>query len=46
MRAVGHRMIIAPPLVITLEEIDRMIQLIRAALDKTLLDVRQQGLVT
>lgn len=45
MRAVGHRMIIAPPLVITREEIDRMIQLIRGALDRTLVDVRQMGLV-
>jgi putrescine aminotransferase len=45
MRAVGHRMIIAPPLVITREEIDRMIRLIRTALDKTLVDVRQLGLV-
>jgi putrescine aminotransferase len=45
MRAVGHRMIIAPPLVITREEIDRMIKLIRAALDKTWLEVSQMGLV-
>jgi putrescine aminotransferase len=45
MRAVGHRMIVAPPLVITREEIDRMIRLIRTALDKTLVDVRQLGLV-
>lgn len=45
MRAVGNRMIIAPPLIITKEEIDVMIQLIRVALDNTLLEARQLGLV-
>jgi putrescine aminotransferase len=43
MRAVGERMIIAPPLVISRTEIDQMIGLIRQALDRTLADVRQQG---
>lgn len=35
MRAVGDRMIIAPPLVMTPDEIDDMIRLIRLALDLT-----------
>jgi putrescine aminotransferase len=45
MRAVGHRMIIAPPLIMTHEEIDTMITLIRTALDKTLADVKKLGLM-
>lgn len=45
MRAVGDRMIIAPPLVITHEEIDEMIKLIRTSLDQTLVDVRNLGLI-
>ncbi|WP_288392363.1 aspartate aminotransferase family protein [uncultured Herbaspirillum sp.] len=45
MRAVGDRMIIAPPLTMTHAEIDEMIALIRLCLDKTLEDLRQQGLV-
>ncbi|MCB2008758.1 MAG: aminotransferase class III-fold pyridoxal phosphate-dependent enzyme, partial [Rhodoferax sp.] len=44
MRAVGDRMIIAPPLVMTTGEIDEMIGLIRQALDLTLKDVQTQGL--
>jgi len=40
MRAVGDRMIIAPPLVITRPQIDEMIALIRRCLDLTLADVR------
>lgn len=43
MRAVGDRMIIAPPLVMTRADIDDMIGLIRTALDATLADLRQQG---
>ena len=39
MRAVGDRMIIAPPLVITRAQIDEMIALIRRCLDLTLADV-------
>ena len=35
MRAVGDRMIIAPPLVMTRTDIDQMMRLIRLALDKT-----------
>jgi len=43
MRAVGDRMIIAPPLVITRAQIDEMVALIRKCLDFTLADVRQRG---
>jgi putrescine aminotransferase len=38
MRAVGDRMIIAPPLVITRAQIDEMVALIRRCLDLTLAD--------
>ena len=44
MRAVGDRMIIAPPLVMTKVQIDEMVGLIRDALDATLADLRQRGL--
>jgi putrescine---pyruvate transaminase len=37
-------MIIAPPLVITHQEIDEMITLIRKSLDQTLTDVKNLGL--
>lgn len=43
MRAVGDRMIIAPPLVMTREQIDEMIALIRHCLDLTYADVQQRG---
>jgi putrescine---pyruvate transaminase len=43
MRAVGDRMIIAPPLVITRAQIDEMVALIRRCLDLTLADARQAG---
>jgi putrescine aminotransferase len=43
MRAVGDRMIIAPPLVITMAEIDEMITLIRLGLDATLAELKKQG---
>jgi putrescine aminotransferase len=43
MRAVGDRMIIAPPLVITRAQIDEMIALIRRCLDLTLKDVKARG---
>jgi putrescine aminotransferase len=43
MRAVGDRMIIAPPLVITRAQIDEMIALIRHALDLTLAEAQQRG---
>ena len=44
MRAVGDRMIIAPPLVITRAQIDEMVTLIGKCLDLTLADVRHRGL--
>ncbi len=43
MRAVGDRMIIAPPLVITRGQIDELGQLIRRCLDLTLTDLRTRG---
>ncbi len=43
MRAVGNRMIIAPPLVITRAQIDDMMTLVRRCLDLTLADARSQG---
>ena len=45
MRAVGDRMIIAPPLVITRAQIDEMAALIRRCLDLTLQDCQRQGWV-
>ena len=43
MRAVGDRMIVAPPLVITRAQIDEMIALIRRCLDLTLADALRKG---
>ena len=43
MRAVGNRMIIAPPLVITRAQIDEMVALIRRCLDLTLADAQREG---
>ena len=43
MRAVGDRMIIAPPLVITRAQIDEMVGLIRLCLDLTLADLKRLG---
>jgi putrescine aminotransferase len=45
MRAVGDRMIIAPPLVITPAQIDEMIGLIRLSLDNTLDELKAKGWV-
>jgi putrescine aminotransferase len=45
MRAVGERMIIAPPLVTTKAQIDEMIALITFCLDQTLEDLQQRGLM-
>ncbi len=45
MRAVGDRMIIAPPLITTKAQIDEMIALIYKCLDATLLDLKTQGLL-
>ena len=43
MRAVGDRMIVAPPLVITRAQIDEMFVLIRQALDRTLAQAHDAG---
>ncbi|NDY90512.1 aspartate aminotransferase family protein [Ideonella livida] len=43
MRAVGNRMIIAPPLVMTRAQVDEMMALIRRCLDLTLADARSKG---
>jgi putrescine---pyruvate transaminase len=45
MRAVGDRMIIAPPLVMTRSDIDEMMRLIRQALDLTYKDLKARGLL-
>jgi putrescine---pyruvate transaminase len=45
MRAVGDRMIIAPPLVITKAQIDDMVGLIHKCLDETLADLKKQGIM-
>jgi putrescine aminotransferase len=45
MRAVGDRMIIAPPLVMTRAQIDEMVGKIRQALDDTLAEVRRRGML-
>ena len=45
MRAVGDRMIIAPPLVITRAQIDEMVGLIRLCLDATWRDLQHRGLI-
>ncbi len=43
MRAVGDRMIIAPPLVITRAQIDEMMALVRRCLNLSLADAQRQG---
>jgi putrescine---pyruvate transaminase len=43
MRAVGDRMIIAPPLVTTREQIDEIVQLVVRCLDLTIADLQRQG---
>ncbi len=45
MRAVGDRMIIAPPLIMNHAEIDEMMRLIRLALDLTQQELTQKGLI-
>jgi putrescine---pyruvate transaminase len=45
MRAVGDRMIIAPPLVITKAQIDEMMALIVKCLDATLNDLEALGIM-
>jgi putrescine aminotransferase len=43
MRAVGDRMIVAPPLVMTQAQIDEMAALIKKCLDLTQLELKQRG---
>jgi putrescine aminotransferase len=43
MRAVGDRMIIAPPLVCTKAQIDEMMVKVRICLDATLKDLQSRG---
>ena len=45
MRAVGDRMVISPPLIITHAEIDTLIELASIALDRTYKDLKAEGLV-
>ena len=45
MRAVGDRMIVAPPLVMTCAQIDEMAGRIRNALDLTLAEVKARGFI-
>ncbi len=45
MRAVGDRMIIAPPLVMTRAQVDEMMNLIHRCLDATLEELRAEGLL-
>ena len=45
MRAVGDRMIIAPPLVISHAEIDELVRLARLALDATWADLKAKNIV-
>jgi putrescine aminotransferase len=45
MRAVGERMIIAPPLIMTRAQIDEMLALIRHCLDLTYRDLQGRGWV-
>jgi len=45
MRAVGERMIVAPPLVMTCAQIDEMAGRIRNALDLTLAEVKARGFI-
>lgn len=44
MRACGNRMVLAPPLIITEEQIDRLIDLALHCLDLTLASLQQQGI--
>lgn len=43
MRAVGDRMIIAPPLICTKSQIDEMMERVRICMDATLADVQSRG---
>ena len=43
MRAVGDRMIVAPPLVMSREQVDELIALIRRCLDLSLSELKTRG---
>ena len=43
MRAVGDRMIIAPPLIMTRADVDELLHLVQKALDLTLVDLQRLG---
>ena len=43
MRAVGERMIVAPPLVMTRADIDEMLRRIRKSFDDTLRHAQREG---
>lgn len=45
MRAVGERMIVAPPLVMTRADIDEMVKRITVALDKSMAEMREKGML-
>ena len=45
MRAVGDRMVISPPLIISEEEIDLLLDRASTALDKTFADVKAHGIM-
>ena len=45
MRAVGDRMIVAPPLILTRAQVDEMCGLVRQALDRTYAEARASGWV-
>jgi putrescine aminotransferase len=45
MRAVGDRMVVSPPLVLSREEADELVERATIALDRTESDVRGRGLI-
>jgi putrescine aminotransferase len=45
MRAVGDRMVVAPPLILSHEEADLLVDRARIAFDRTEADVRSLGLI-
>jgi putrescine aminotransferase len=46
MRAVGDRMIVAPPLIVTRAQVDEMVGLIGQAVDRTYAQARETGWLT
>ena len=45
MRAVGDRMVVSPPLILSHEEADMLVERARIALDRTEADARSLGLI-